>query len=673
MGRLAYVEKSRKSGTRDKSAKRTQRSVAERSKRLDDNKEERKVKKIVIHRELPSEDKTHLLLTQVSQACRIPGTSQDLCQLIRSYAGGSKDETKENSRKRGNEELNVGALERLTDEFLKLQSVAANENEEGDSDNDEDLKTVLVDIMENEYGQRTLFTLLTSLQAVESSKFNDLATVLIEEFEENPALVKHHIACRLMSTLSIHSPEQIQKRVLSIFQQQVTSEDDLIKMLRDNHTSSTIANLLKQNYKDTSMWLRETLSIDRVYKGNNEEDIAARIALLIEDPVASRVIRQLIDSDTRAIFFKHLDIHALMNSKRGSAFLRDLFTFENDNVTIKDSEVVSVVRAILEKIGTELHVLALDRRANFVVQKMISLTARGGSQGADCFQAIVRLLTSTISELLTNRVGVHVVCTLAETALNFSPQVIESTAATIVTRSNVNDLLFSQNGNLVIRALMPIVKKDNGKTCVLLKGAIEQNLDDLTFHEVGNLVVQAYFKEIGNPVASVFAKKIVKDSDYFLSMCRDNFASHVVFALLDCVEPSAHTALCTAIKSHYKVLSTHVNGRFLVEKVIPASSDLRNELLRQFVPLSLEKGTQHILCALASVQDQRGLESLIQKLISNLKHISTQQSGSIVVQKLMQSSPPIKIAVSKALQNGVLRSELLQNYFGKFVVQIADN
>eukprot|EP00796_Vickermania_ingenoplastis_P004860 gene4860-3481_t len=667
MGRVAAVSKSRKFDTRVKSKKRAQRSATERSKRLAEDTDGRKVKMVTRRKALPGTEDSQLLKEQIGQACRIAAPSRDLCALIRSYAGINDVELPEASRKRSREEaVNISELEKIADKMIQLQKVAANEDEADDeNDSESDVETIFVDVMQNEYGQRTLYTLLTALKAVGSKKFDELARALIEEFEENENLSKNHIACRLMSALSFHGSENIRQRVLSVFQHQVSSEEDLVVLLRNNHTSTTIANLLKNQHEDTSKWLSETLSLEKAYKGNSEEDIAQRIATLIEDPVASRVMRQLINTRTRAIFFKYLDISALMNSKRGSAFLRDLFTFENGKVS--EEEVASLTSAILERIGDELNQLALDKRANFVVQKIITLTQYGGSIGADAFNAILRLLSSSIPALITSTVGVHVVCTLAETALHISPGALQRTADYIINRNTINDLLFCSNGSLAIRSIMPIVKDSSIQAAALLKRSIEQSQDDLIFHPIGNLVVQRYYKEIGSAAASVYAKKVVKDQKYFMGLCRDNYASHVVYSLLDCVDASTHTLICSALKNNSKALAVHVNGRFLIEKIIPANSDLRNELTRQFVPLCMEKGTQHILCSLVSSLDQRGVESLIAKLTANLKTICTDQSGSITIQKLMQAHPPVREAVASALRaSESLRQELSRNFFGKF-------
>lgn len=674
MGRLGTAEKSRKAENKYKSSKRNQRSVAERSKRLDDASTERKVKRVIVEKQLPTEEETRLLTSQISQSSRLPVTARALCALIRTYAGSTSDEKE--TRKRPREEANPAALHQIANDLLALRSVAAvagpdDDAEESASDNEKDIKTVFVDIMESEYGQNTLYTLLTALNSTKSEKFEEIASALLDEFEDNEYLVKHHIACRLMSTLSFLGSNEIQKRVLSLFQQRATSEEEIVSLLQDRHTSTTIVSLLRRDNKETRKWLQDALLLSNPPKKEKKEEAIQRISMLIEDPVATRVIRLLIDEKTRTVFLQLLDVNILLSSKRGSTFLRDLFSFED--ATVKESEVAPLISAILEKFGDELYILANDKRANFVLQKIIVLTRYGGVKGADAFQTIIRLLAPRMEALTVSKVGVHVVHSIAETSFHFSPQVIDNTASAIITHKNMNDLLFCQFGSLAVRALMPLVKKEACKSSALLKGAIERNLDDLIFHEWGNLVVQRYFKEVGVPTASAFAKKLIKDPKYFITLCKDTYASHVVFSLLDSVDAPAHTALSNTIKNNAQTLATHVNGRFLVEKVISASSELRSELLRQFIPLALEKGTQHILCSLVGALDQRGIENLLSQLKVNLKRICTQQSGSIAVQKIMQSNAEIKAGVSKELKNEKLRSELLQNYYGKFVVMIADN
>lgn len=678
MGRLAHAQRSRRAETHQRSKQRSRRSMLERTKRLDDKKEERKVKLVPVHHQIPSDNDAELLISQISQSCRLSNTSQALRDLIHFYSSGSSsdnDEKKE-SRKRGREEpVNTAALERMAEGFIKLQTIAIDQTENvdpilSDDDADDVLKTMIIEVMQSEYGERTLKSLLAALKTAGSPKFNDLANMLIEEFEENPSLLNHHIACRLMSALTFYGSSEMQGRILSLFHQQVRSEEDLIKMLRDNHTALTIGNLVKSGNKEASNWICETLSLLHPQKKKKVNDIGPKLLLLIEDPVASRVLRLLLNNSTRIIFSKYVDIIALMNSKRGSSFLRDLFTFDADD--LQQEELSALTSAILEKIGDQLCTLAADQRANFVVQKIIALTTQEGVSGSAKFEALVRILSPQLVTLVSSKVGVHVVCALAEAALKSFPKLLESVSSTIISKSTVNDLLFCQTESLAIRAFMPIVKKES-KTGSLLKGAIEHNMEELCFHEVGNLVVQKFFKEVGIPAASAFSKKIVKDQNYFLSMSRDPYASHVLFTLLDCTDPASHTALCNAIKNNAKALAVHVNGRFLVEKVIPKSSDLRSELLRQFLTLIIEKGTQHIFCTLVDSLDQRGIESLQNMLLPSLRQICTHQSGSIAVQKLMQSNQAIKAAIQRSLTNVDLRSELAHNYFGKFVIKIADS
>lgn len=679
MGRLAQAQNVRRVETRQRSKQRSRRSMLERTKRLEDNKEQRKVKIVSAHTQLPSEEDACLLISQISQSCRLPNTSHALRELIQWYSGSrhSVESEKKESRKREREEsTNVAALERMADGVIELQTIAVDQTEtsgpEGsDDDEADDIKTVLIDVMQSEYGERTLKTLLVALKTVESLKFNDLSNVLIEEFEENSSLLKHHIACRLMSALTFYGSPEMLKRILSLFQQEVRSEEDLMKILRDNHTALTVGNLLKNGSNDTRNWLCETLSLVDVQKKRKVEEITEKLSLLIEDPVASRVLHQLIDSSTRFIFLNALDIIPLMNSKRGSSFLRELFSFENAG--LREEEAVSLTSAILEKIEDQLCTWAIDPRANFVVQKIIALTTKGGESGERFFESILLRLSPQLTTLVSHRVGVHVVCSLIDASLNFSTRLIELTASSIISKSNIAELLFAKTGSLAIRALMPILKKKGCSSSNLLKASVEQNLEELYFHEVGNLVAQKYLKEIGIRVASDFTKTVIKDQKYFLSMCCDSYASHVLFALLDCTDSASHTALCKAITNNAKTLALHVNGRFLVEKAIPASTDLRNELLRQSTSLVMQQGTQHILCSLLNSLDDQGVESFLKNLMLHLKEICVHQYGSIAIQKLMQTNPKVKAAIQSALKNQDLRSELAKNFFGKFVVVIADS
>ncbi|CAC9460362.1 putative pumillio protein 10 [Leishmania infantum JPCM5] len=734
MGKKAEFARSRFKEARQKREERMQRSRAERDRRHGVDKLARKIDKVVVQRPLPNEAQQALLLAQFAQACRLVAPSTDMCILMRHYAkvaeqksesttmvtasaSSSKSTTRKRKRDEAEEEEEAPAagaafLDTVADALLRTQNAPAvieeaavsakdGENALGDDD-DDDTVTVLQDILQDDSGRRVVATLLASLNAVRSSKCEAVAKAVLEQFEENEHLPQHHVACRVMSALAQFGSDATRQGVLNLLRQRSTTIEGVERLLSDRHTAGTIEQLLKSYGPETAAWLCEVLSLStpvtsssaaeaggRKKKAAKQRGAAAeetasgeritteKLMELVNGPVSGQVLLQLLRTDARRELLKRLPIVELLRSKRGTAFLTQLLTLTASVASSegREAEAVALFSDVLERLGSDLGEMAIDKRANFVVQALIQLLPVMGPQSTKQLERLELGLggAAGISALVTHGNGVHVVLSLIDAALTLSSEsAVEGLAEQLVTRHNVTDLLYHKHGSLVVRRLMPLISRKASKVGRLLQGMVEQDFSNLVYTEAGNLVVTAYLTALGKSGASLLAQKLAGGEE-LLSMCRSPYASHVVFTLFELVDPTTHTLLCNALKAHVLPLSTHVNGRFIVEKMIAASRDVRESVSRQFLPLAQERGTQHVLCALLARMDARGKQVCVEKTIMpNLTALATHQCGSIVLQKLMQAEPTVLSAVQQRLSaNSLVRSDLAQNFFGKFVVQIA--
>ncbi|CAG9570169.1 putative pumillio protein 10 [Leishmania major strain Friedlin] len=642
--------------------------------------------------------------------------------MVTTSAPSAKSTTRKRKRDEAEEEEEeapaAGAtfLDTVADALLQTQNAPAvieeaaasakdGENALDDDDDDDDTVTVLQDILQDDNGRRVVATLLASLNAVHSSKCEAVAKAVLEQFEENEHLPQHHVACRVMSALAQFGSDPTRQGVLNLLRQRSTTIEGVERLLSDRHTAGTIEQLLKSYSRETAAWLCEALSLStpvtspsaaeaggKKKKAAKQRDAAAeetasgeritteKLMELVNGPVSGQVLLQLLHTDARRELLKRLPIVELLRSKRGTTFLTQLLMSTASVASSKgdegrEAEAVALFSDVLERLGNDLGEMAIDKRANFVVQALIQLLPAMGPQSAKQLERLERGLggAAGISALVAHGNGVHVVLSLIDAALTLSSEsAVEGLAEQLVTRQNVTDLLYHKHGSLVVRRLMPLISRKASKVGRLLQGMVEQDFSNLVYTEAGNLVVTAYLTALGKSGASLLAQKLAGGEE-LLSMCRSPYASHVVFTLFELVDPITHTLLCNALKAHVLPLSIHVNGRFIVEKMIAASRDVRESVSRQFLSLAQERGTQHVLCALLARMDARGKQACVEKTIMpNLTALATHQCGSIVLQKLMQAEPTVLSAVRQRLSaNSLVRSDLAQNFFGKFVVQIA--
>ncbi|KAG5510105.1 hypothetical protein JKF63_07000 [Porcisia hertigi] len=669
----------------------------------------------------PSKDMCLLMRHYATVTEEEAGQKSESTTAVTTSAVSTKLNTRKRKRGADSEEgpaAGIAFLDTIADALMQTQSTPVVVEEEAaaadtgkgrekalDDGDDDDPMTVLQDILQDDSGRRVVATLLASLNVVRSTKCDAVAKAVLEEFEENEYLPQHHVACRVMSALVQFGSDATRQGVLNLLRQRSTTTEAVERLLSDRHTAGTVEQLLKSYGEATVAWLCEVLSLStpattslpatgsggkkKVAKqhkaavaaaATGEQVATEKLMELINGPVSGQILLQLVHTDARRGLLKRLSITDLLQSKRGTSFLTHLLTLtasgsSNESDEAREAEAVALFSDVLERLGNDLGEMAIDKRANFVVQGLAQLLPAMGTQCTKQLERLERGLGGApgISALVEHGNGVHVVLSLIDTALKLPSEcAVEGLAEKLVTRQNVTDLLQHKHGSLVIRRLMPLISRKASKVGRLLQGIVEQDLSNLVYTEAGNLVVKAYLTALGKSGASLLAQKLAKKGD-LLSMCQSPYASHVVFALFELVDPTTHTLLCNALKPHVLPLSTHVNGRFIVEKMIAASRDVRDDVLRQFLSLAQERGTQHLLCALLAKMDARGKQACVEKTIMpNLTALATHQCGSIALQKLMQAEPTVLSAVQQRLSsNSLVRSDLAQNFFGKFVVQIA--
>ncbi|KPI83607.1 putative pumilio-repeat RNA-binding protein [Leptomonas seymouri] len=740
MGKKSEFTRSRIKEVRQKREERVQRSRDVRDRRHGIDKSERMIDKVIVQRPLPDAAQTSLLLRQFAYASRLAAPSADMCLLMRHYAtmaeeaeknvaakakeetestgsspkGSSRKRARENGAGDDNDALAQGTalLDSLADALLRTESTpavleeAAADGNAGDddaaaeaADEEEDPLTVMQDILQDDSGRRVVSTLLASLSAVHSKKCEAVATAVLEQFEENELLPQHHIACRVMSALVQYGSDATRQRVLDLLRQRGTTTEAVVRLLSDRHTAVTIERLLEHHRASTAAWLCEVLSLTaapsppkkqkknaakKTAESEEEEDkdhvSTEKLMELINGSVSGQVLLQLAHSNARRELLKRLTVSDLLQTKRGTTFLTHLLTLTASSSSEKGSEAeaIALFDDLLERLGSDLGLMAIDKRANFVVQGLVQLLPAMGKQSVKQLERLQRAFggAAGISALAAHGNGVHVVLALIDTAFQLPEEsLVEEVAEQLITRQTVKDMLHHRHGSLVVRRLMPLISRKTSKVGRLIQGIVEQDMSNLVYTEAGNLVAQTYLKALGKAGASLLAQKLANNGEELISMCRSPYASHVVFTLFELVDPATHTALCNALKPHVLRLATHINGRFIVEKIIAASRDIREDVSSQFTALAQERGTQHLLCVLLASMDPRGKKHVVDKLIMpHFSALATHQFGSIALQKLMQAEPTLLAAVRARLSsNSLVRSDLAQNFFGKFVVQIAQH
>ncbi|KAF5224001.1 hypothetical protein ECC02_002896 [Trypanosoma cruzi] len=681
MGKKANFERAHQRQVQHTREQRKRKVAAARALRIGEDTNGRRIQRNSLPKVRLSDEKKAMLVEQFTQACRLPATSEDLCMLLRSACGEKTQDDASRKRRREETTMDESNLGTIVDAFLQLGHQAAITTDESDED---EPMTLLEDVLQDECGGRVVCALIAALDTSKNDKKPMVLDAVTKLFEENETLHEHYVACKVMSSLVQYGDREVQERVLHVLQQHAKTVDQLQAQLRNRHSAVTIQHLIEHFPTETLAWLGETLGVTellagkkvakkkRMKKTNHDEcDRRGTLLLLILDPVASPIIRALISrSVNTSAFLENMDLVMLLETKRGCKFLQDILSPALPKWN-SEGEATVTLDVVMKSCETKLLEMCTSIDANFVVQAIIGLIPRTEKASTDrYFKQLLKVLGPHLSSLATHYIGVHVVVALVVSShLTPMGDMVEEIAGTIITGNNVADMLCDSNGSLVVRKLLPLCTRKGSNVGQMLLKAINQDMSSLMYDAIGNLTLQEYIKVCGG---EEIARKLCK-SDELLSMCQHTYASHVVGSLFENVGATTHTNLCHALRPHVLTLSRHLNGRFIVEKAIHANRDICDLLLRHFMELACEKGTQHVLCTLMLNSDQRGKEWVVNTVISGLVDLATQQCGSIVLQKLMLADALLLAAVKKELaQKPRLRNNLAQNFFGKFVVQITD-
>jgi hypothetical protein len=503
------------------------------------------------------------------------------------------------------------------------------------------------------------------------------------------------------------------------------SVERLSAALKERHVATVIQVLLDISETASALplavsrWLLDSLGISssssdaqKVMPSSAPSSFQTVLGELIEDPVSAPVIHRLVSNRNRVKLLRALDLQVLLTTKRGNRFLCRLLTLDSVSHTNHESSrdapppttqplppegtaeyESAVATELLDEavMGTRsdafsLAELAFDASGNFVVQRIIALIAHvsDASRQRSFFERVLALLpTPTLRELIVHPVGVHVVLELINTTSKLlkPEKALGNLREALVPLSSILTLLSDKNGSLVLRRLIErgaiagSYGRQRGSPSDPVFATLEQHFGSMMMDPQGNLIVQEMLKAMGPASASAFAKKHFAPAA-IVGLAQHPSASHVLYALFDLVDGVMQTELCSLLKPHAIDLARHVNGRFIVEKLIPLRRDIREALCRHFVPLASSKGCQHLLVLLVQHLDPTMRENLINNIvIPSLKDLATHAGGgSIALQKLVQQIPQVAASARLHLKKEPqLRRDLMQNFFGKFVVQILDS
>lgn len=713
MGIKGTFAKSRSRDAHQRSVRRSDRAQRERERRRGEDTAARLVYHGARERRMPTAEEQALLVGQFAEACRLAGPSLDLCTLIHHCAaagetaaaagqvGTKRAREPEPEGKGEGEGRGPARLAALAEALLQTQSAPL--DAAGEVGEDEDPRTVLNDILQDESGARVVAALLAALHSVEGlgELGERLAGAIAAEYEENEGLQDHHVACRVLSALVRHGGEAVRGRVLLLMEQRAQTPAAVAELLTNRHAAGTVLHLLQAAPAQAGRWLRSALGLGaarahkRKGRGGKEEDpggaaVSGETLLgLINDPVSCPVLLALVGAVPREAFLSALSVNQLLQSKRGVGFLTRLLAVDGDGEgngdggagAVTEAEATGLLDALLAELGPALPGMCTDKRANFVCQRLLRLIPHtGAAAGANLRRAVGALGGgAAVADLAYHAIGVHTAVALVEAALHSADRAgaaaaLEEVAGLFVRKDTVRACLTEQHSSLVIRQLMPLVARRQPPSAVgaALQAAVELQAAALLYDSIGNLVLQAYLRALGPAGATTFARRHLSKEGDLLAAARHPAAAHVLFALLDLVDPATHAALCHTLAPHCAALATHVNGRFVVEKLVAASREVREGLARAFASLAKERGTQHVLCALVHHLDARGRRQVVETVGAQLREFATHASASVALQKLMQAEPEVLEAVRARLKaDAVLRNELALNFFGKYVVQIA--
>ena len=579
-----------------------------------------KVEHVSFHRHEPNEEQCDVMGRQLATAARVRGASQDLQFLIRKASGCAPSQ----KRSRDDEEVSSPAA---TDNAFLLRVCEAVTP---------DISALATD----ELGAQVLAVLMKALHQV-------------GETERLQALVQ--------SIVSIQSPDASKSTVGFLSEHHIARAVlwGVVEFGTDSH-KQMVWNAISPNVVETACHRHGSkilLKLMQHYPAAGLEIVAAilpSIQNIILDPIGAVVAEAVVAADSpitdkqRASLVESLKdtLPSLLTDKRGQRFVMAVLS-----ATSNSDVSTTVLSALpLETVKT----MCTDSRGNFLIQKLVAC-------GAAAQEHVLNALSGSLLEASLHPIGTHVVVALFEKGEKKTLHRVTSEL-----RPHVMDLVGSRHGSLVVRAALQKVDAS------LLKGL---DLTALMYDPNGNLVVQELLRAM--PVAErvSFFRKYVQDD--IEKIAYHAYASHVLYTLLDLVDPKVQVEAIAALLPHQLELSKHVNGRFVVERMIEANKESRNLLVQNFVNLSFSKGTHFVLLKLYSVLDEPTKKKLASDVAPSAAQMACDSNATLVLQKLLQAdrklsmenkkaSTPMLDSVRAALKPCM--SQIAQDFFGKFVV-----
>jgi hypothetical protein len=659
MGHARTFIRSRQADFKRKKTERDQRRDSVKQQRRGDGNSSRKVQWVAGTKPLPSPANRKILFAQFAQACRTPGASDDLRLVLRDASVNNNGE--------------------VVQDVLRLALECA--------ENKELFEAVLMD----ENGNRVLCSLLRAAAGYEE-KHDRLCAVILQYFEQSPVLMQHFVAAKTLGAISEHGSNATKQAILKILRLCMDAAgsqvDGLRKLLTDRHTCGIVMKLLESERAATVEWIGSVFGLGfkradeapRATKKTRKEAAvtgsslgAAGLVHLINDPVAGAVMQAIIDDSTREALARQLPLRDLLASKRGCKFMTCLLSMEAgdsakfllDTLLMEPETLVDVLE------------LSFDPTANFVVQKIIELMplVAAEKQRAEYHSRLLHLFGARLHEMMLHPIATHVVVSLVASTFKCGSLLFTSLSKLVAKPDTILEMVRDKNGSLVIRQVIHCAGADKGPSGAAaaagLLRAIEDHLGTLMYDPTGNLIVQEVLRACGQVNAANFFRKNLRGEE-LLAACQHPHAAHVVHCLFETLDARTHAELCAQLKPHIIELAKHINGRFIVEQTIPSHREIRDTLLRHFFDLALVKGTQHVLVTLVKALDAASKKNLLEAvLVPKFRDLATNATGSIVIQKILQSDEEVYNRLNEALRaNTQLAKSLTADFFGKFVAQI---
>ena len=624
-----------------------------------------------------SDQKLELIYQQIGTAARIPQASRDLISILNrdieipsSFTFTYKDfliravhEFMQVLPSLVLDEYGSSCVEKLIIQLYRY--IKENDSEKSELKIESFIETVL-NLDSAEYREKTKEFLLKTYE-VDAQDEDYLLSTYAPQLDLL-SLAQHMYSRRIIwSIIEYGTSSQIRYIVNKI-------SNEVSSLAFHRHGSILIQKLLKQKGKIALFLEKELIPI---------------ISQLIQDRVGFKIALSLINDRTKLTIVNQLSNDSkfsliLVQTNRGTRFLIQLLmldTFEDsckkesDNtiIPVNISEVISnastdvladlrkVTELIAEPLIPEFFNMASSTTLNFLLQAI--LIAASASNCVPIQKAILDAIKEDIIYLSRHEIGIHVI----QAVLNYGSELLQN-SVTKKLCSQIKLIMNDQYGTLAIRALL------SSKKASSIIDALEPYLMELLFDMNGNLIIQCMLRSSTPSYRSKFIQKfILKD---IVNLCQHKYASHVIYDLLDLIEPNQFNAICVKLSDYYVDMAHHISARFIVEKLSKLNPTTRSTLLKSFHQLIYSKGTQGVLLQVYSSSTDNERTSLIESFIMpNIKEIATRKESSIVLQKLIgfeksQENPILIPILKEKMSDASFHNYLLGDFFGRFIIEL---